>query len=169
MNSVQGAAISGAYPVIAVDISDYKLKSARIFGATHTIRADDKDAVNTVKQLTHGRGADYVFITVGNPAAVEQGFSMSGPRGMTVVVGLSPKGSTITLPAFPPGEKVFTSSIMGTTRLSVHVPMLMDLYKAGHLKLDELITSRYPLEKINEAIEAVERGEAIRNVIMFPA
>ena len=169
LNSVQGAAISGAYPVIAVDISDYKLKAARIFGATHTVRADDKDAINAVKQLTYGRGADYVFVTVGEPTAVEQGFSMSGPRGMTVVVGLSRRGSTITLPPFFAGERVLTSSIMGTTRLSVDVPKLMELYKAGRLKLDELITSHYPLEKINEAIESVERGEALRNVIMFPA
>ncbi len=92
LNSVQGAAISGAYPVIAVDISDYKLEAARTFGATHTLRADDKDAVNAVRQLTYGRGADYVFVTVGNAAAVEQGFSMSGPRGMTVVVGIASRG-----------------------------------------------------------------------------
>ena len=53
--------------------------------------------------------------------------------------------------------------------MSVDVPMLIDLYKAGHLKLDELITNRYPLEQINEAIECAERGEALRNVIIFPA
>jgi Zn-dependent alcohol dehydrogenase len=168
LNSVQGAAISGAYPVIAIDISDYKLKAARTVGATHTVRADDKNAVNIVKQLTYGRGADYVFVTVGNTTAIEQGFSMSSPRGMTVVVGIPPMGSKITLPAFFPGERVLTSSNMGATRLKVDVPILIDLYKAGRLKLDELITNRYPLERINEAIESTERGEALRNIIMFP-
>lgn len=56
---------------------------------------------------------------------------------------------------------------MGTTRLSIEIPKLVALYQAGRLKLDELITGRYPLEQINEAIEAVERGEALRNVIIF--
>jgi Zn-dependent alcohol dehydrogenase len=169
LNSVQGAVISGAYPIIAIDISDNKLEAARIFGATHTVRADDKDAASIVRQLTYGRGADYVFVTVGSTAAIEQGFSISGPRGMTVVVGLPRTGSTITLPAFFPGERVITSSSMGTTRLKIDVPILIDLYKTGRLKLDELITNHYSLEQINEAIECSERGEAIRNVIMFPA
>ncbi len=167
LNAVQGAAFSGAHPVIAVDLSDYKLEAARTFGATHTVRADDENAIQAVKELTEGRGADYVFVTVGSADAVQQGFSMSGPRGMTVVVGLPPRGSTITLPPYFGGEKMITSSGMGTTRLSVDVPKLVTLYQAGRLKLDELITNRYPLEEINEAIESVERGEALRNVIVF--
>jgi Zn-dependent alcohol dehydrogenase len=167
LNSVQGAAYSGAYPIIAVDISDSKLEAARAFGATHTVNASDKDAVTKVQQLTEGRGADYVFVTVGIAAAVQQGFAMSGPRGMTVVVGIPPRVETITLPPYLPGERMLTSSSMGTTRLSVDVPKLVALYQAGRLKLDELITARYPLEQINEAIESVEKGQALRNVIMF--
>jgi len=167
LNSVQGAAFSGAYPVIAVDLSDSKLEAAKAFGATHIVKADAEDAVDSVKQLTSGRGADYVFVTVGSTAAVQQGYLMSGPRGMTVVVGLTPIGETVTLPPYLPGERMFTSSSMGTTRLSVEIPKLVALYQAGHLKLDELITGRYPLEQINEAIEAVERGEALRNIIVF--
>jgi S-(hydroxymethyl)glutathione dehydrogenase/alcohol dehydrogenase len=168
LNSIQGAAISGAYPIIAVDILDNKLEAARTFGATHTVRADDENAVKIVQELTPGgRGADYVFVTVGNAAAVQQGFSMSGIRGMTVVVGLALLGATITLPPFLPDERMITSSMMGTTRLSVDVPKLVALYQAGRLKLDELITGRYPLEQINEAIDSMERGEALRNVIVF--
>lgn len=167
LNSVQGAAFSGAYPVIAVDLSDSKLEAARTFGATHTVKADAENAVDSVKQLTSGRGADYVFVTVGSTAAIQQGYLMSGPRGMTVVVGLPPRGETITLPPFLPDERMFTSSGMGTTRLSIEIPKLVALYQAGRLKLDELITNRYPLGQINEAIEAVERGEVLRNVIVF--
>jgi len=167
LNSIQGAAFSGAYPIIAVDISEYKLEAARSFGSTHTVRGDDENAIKEVQQLTAGRGADYVFVTVGSAAAVEQGFAMSGPRGMTVVVGIPPGGEMITIRPFFGGERMLTSSMMGTTRLSMDVPKLVDLYKAGHLKLDELITDRYPLERINEAIESVERGEALRNVIVF--
>ena len=167
LNSLQGAALSGAYPVIAVDLLDSKLEAAKAFGATHTVKGSDKDAVKQVQQLTSGRGADYVMVTGGGTAAIQQGYSMTGPRGLGVVVGLSPRGETLTLPAFFGGERMVTSSSMGTTRLAVDVPKLVDLYQAGKLKLDELITARYPLEQINEAIAAVERGEALRNVIML--
>lgn len=167
LNSVQGAAISGAYPIIAVDIVDYKLEAARKFGATHTVRADAKDAVKQVQQLTSGRGADSVLVTVGSTSAIQQGYEMSGPRGLVVVVGLAPRNEKLTLPVFFGGERMVTSSSMGTTLLSTDVPKLVALYQAGKLKLDELITKRYSLKQINQAITAVERGEALRNVIMF--
>jgi S-(hydroxymethyl)glutathione dehydrogenase / alcohol dehydrogenase len=161
LNAVQGAAFSGAYPVIAVDMLDSKLEAARKFGATHTVNGSVGDAVERVKEINSGRGADYVFVTVGSAAAVRQGLDMVGTRGMLVVVGLPGMGATITIPPFLGGERVITSSTMGTTRLSVDVPKLVKLYKAGQLKLDELITDHYPLEQINEAIESVERGEAL--------
>ena len=124
--------------------------------------------MNTDKlEEKHILWADYVFVTVGSAAAAQQGFSMSGPRGMTVMVGIPPRGETITLSPFLPGEKMLTSCFMGDTRLSVDIPKLVELYKAKRIKLDEMITARYPLEKINEAIEAVEKGQALRNIIVF--
>jgi len=169
LNAVQGASISGAYPVIAVDISDSKLEAARTFGATHTVNSGKGDAIKAVKELTEGRGADYVFVTVGSVDAMRQGFSMSAPRGMTVMVGLPRMGENITFSPweFIKDERVLTGSYMGTTNLQTDIPKMVELYKAGILKLDELITSRYPLEQINEAIDSVVRGEALRNVIMF--
>jgi len=167
LNSVQGAALSGANPVIAVDVNDTKLEAAKIFGATHTVNAKNTDPIKAVRDLTGGRGADYVFVTVGNASAIRQGYEMIRTAGMEVVVGLPVKGETVTLPPVFPNEKILTSCNLGSMRLSVDIPKLVNLYKAGKLKLDELITKRYPLEKINEAIEAVERGEALRNVIVF--
>ena len=169
LNSIQGAAISGAYPVIAVDIIDEKLAAAKKFGATHTVNSQKVDPMKAVKELTEGRGADYVFVTVGSNAAITQGFGMSGPRGMTVIVGLPKFTDKLDISpfAFIKDERVLTGSFMGTTQLQIDIPKLVGLYKAGILKLDELITARYPLEKINEAIEAVEKGKALRNVIMF--
>jgi Zn-dependent alcohol dehydrogenase len=148
---------------------DNKLKAALAFGATHTLNAGRDDAVKAVQQLTSGRGADYVFVTVGSTAAIRQGFSMSSRRGMTVIVGLPPAKESVSLSPFElvTGERTLTGCWMGTTRLSLDVPRLVALYQAGRLKLDELITGRYPLDQINQAIEAVERGEALRNVIVF--
>jgi S-(hydroxymethyl)glutathione dehydrogenase/alcohol dehydrogenase len=169
LNSIQGAAISGAYPVIAVDILDDKLAAAKKFGATHTVNSKNEDPIAAVKKLAGGRGADYVFVTVGSNAAITQGFAMSGPRGMTVIVGLPKFTDKLDISPFDfiKDERVLTGSYMGTTQLQTEIPRLVELYQAGVLKLDELITARYPLEKINDAIEAVEKGKALRNVIVF--
>jgi S-(hydroxymethyl)glutathione dehydrogenase/alcohol dehydrogenase len=168
LNSIQGAAISGAYPIIAVDMVDSKLEAARRFGATHTVNgAKEKDPVAVVKEMTSGRGADYVFVTVGVTAAVRQGLSMLARQGMAVIVGLATETLSSNPMEYIDGEKTLTGSFMGTTNLSVDVPKMVALYQAGHLKLDELITGRYPLDKVNEAIESVKKGEALRNVIVF--
>ena len=167
LNAIQGAVICGANPIIAMDVLDSKLEAAKKFGATHGVRADAKDPLQAIKDITGGRGADYIFVTVGNISAMQQAYPMTATRGMVVTVGLPPRGGMISLPGFMFGERMVTSSYMGTTKLSTDIPKLIDLYRSKRLKLDELITAHYPLEKINEAIEAVERGEALRNVIMF--
>ena len=169
ISAVQGAVLSGAYPIIVVDLLDNKLQASRDFGATHTINAQKTDAVEAVNKLTSGKGIQHAFITVGSVAAIHQAFSMLGPRGTAVIVGVPPVDQTITLPPFEfiGMEKMLTGCAMGATRLNEDIPLLVELYKAGRIKLDELITGRYPLEKINEAIESVEKGQALRNVIVF--
>ena len=169
LNAIQGALLSGADPIIAVDLLDTKLLAARSFGASQTINASRDDAVAAVKELTGGHGADYVFVTVGHPMAATQGMNMIRKLGTLVIVGIPEQGTTVPLPVTDlviNGYRVL-GSMMGSTRLNVDVPRLVDLYLHGRLKLDELITARYPLERINEAIEAMERGEALRNVIVF--
>jgi len=170
LNAIQAAALMGAYPVIAVDILDRKLEFARNFGATHTVNsAKEKDPIALVNQMTYGRGADYVFITVGSADALRQGFFMSGPRGMTVIIGLVPMKDSICFNTFDflGGERVLTGCGGGSPRLNIDVSRIIELYQEGRLKLDELITGYYPLEQINAAIESAEKGEAIRNVITF--
>jgi S-(hydroxymethyl)glutathione dehydrogenase/alcohol dehydrogenase len=169
LSAIQGASISGAFPLIAVDLLDNKLKAALDFGATHTVNAKSADAIEAVKKIASGRGVDYAFITVGNIAAIRQGFSMLGPRGTAVIVGVPPVTETVSLSPteFIGGEKTLTGCAMGSTQLKTDIPRLVALYKAGKIKLDELISGRYPLDKINEAVESVEKGQALRNVIVF--
>lgn len=171
LSALQGADLVGAFPIIAVDVSGGKLEAARRFGASHTINAKQEDVVAGVQSLTNDLGADYVFVSVGSIEAMQQGFQMSAPRGMTVILGLPPLAdSTMSFSVFEmvmQSEKVITGGFMGAINLQVDIPQLVALYQAGRLKLDEMITERYPLEKINEAIEAVERGEVLRNVIVF--
>ncbi len=169
VNAIQGAVLSGASMIIAVDLREDKLESARAFGATHTVNAKTEDVVARVKEITEGRGADYAFATVGSPAAIAQALDMVHVGGTTVIVGMPPldnKLFSVDAHEITCGRRVLGSN-MGSTRLVVDVPRLVDLYNEGRLKLDELITGRYPLEQINEAIESMERGEALRNVIVF--
>ena len=170
LNSVQGAVTCGANPIIAVDILDSKLARAKEFGATHGVNAKTTDAVAAVKELTGGRGADYVFVTVGSSVMLQQAFSMLARRGSAVMVGLPPASDPpVSLPAaeFALTEKTVTGGFMGSICPQVDIPALIALYKAGRYKLDELIAGRYPFEKINEAIESSAAGEALRNVVIF--
>jgi S-(hydroxymethyl)glutathione dehydrogenase/alcohol dehydrogenase len=168
LNAIQGAAVCGANPIIAVDMLDNKLEAARKFGATHVLNsAKAADPVKAIKDMTSGLGADYVFITVGVTSAVRQALDMLGRQGMAVIVGLATQPLTSAPLEYIDDEKTLTGSFMGTTNLSIDIPKLVALYKAGILKLDELITNRFPLDKINEAIESTKKGEALRNIIVF--
>lgn len=169
LNAVQGAHLSGANPIIAVDVLESKLNAARAFGATQTVNATQADVVAEVQSLTQGRGADYAIVTVGNPAGLEQSLKFVRRGGTIVSVGMPRTGAAAALPMgdFTYNGQCLLGSNIGSTRLNVDIARLVGLYQSGRLKLDELITQRYPLEKINEAIESMERGEALRNVIVF--
>jgi S-(hydroxymethyl)glutathione dehydrogenase/alcohol dehydrogenase len=169
LNSVQGASLSGANPIVAVDILDGKLEAARDFGATHGVNATMPDAVERVTMLTGGTGADHAFVTVGSSTAATQGLAMIRNGGTLTLVGMPGRRDTFPVNVFETvGRGIHLhGSRMGSTRLSVDVPRLVALYQQGRLRLDELITSRYPFERINDAIESTERGEALRNVIVF--
>jgi S-(hydroxymethyl)glutathione dehydrogenase/alcohol dehydrogenase len=169
LNAIQGAVFAGAYPVIAVDVRDKKLATARIFGATHIVNVKtEKDPVKKVHEITYGRGADAVIVAVMGIDILRQGFMMSARDGTTVIVGhgYGEKLSDFSPLDFMMGKKL-TGSAMGAIRLRIDIARLIELYKTGRLKLDELISGRYPFEKINEAFESSAKGDVIRNVIMF--
>jgi len=169
INAVQGAAYVGAYPIIAVDVLDAKMKMAMDFGATHIVNAKREDAADAIRKLTGGRGAEFVFVTVGSVAAIKQGFSFTGSRGTTVIIGLPNFKDQFCFSPLElvPTEKNIIGGFMGATNLKVDIPNLVTMYQTGRLKLDEIITGRYPLSRINEALALTEKGEGLRNVIMF--
>lgn len=169
LNSIQGAAISGAATIIAIDLADSKLEAARNLGATHGFNPSAGDAQAQVLELTGGRGVDYVFVTVGAKPAFDSAFGYITRSGTVVLVGMPPSGLTV---SYDPetmtswNQKIIGSK-MGETRIDRDIPALIKLYRDGRLKLDELVSERYRLEQINEAIAATKSGDAIRNVIMF--
>ncbi|MFT5195948.1 MAG: S-(hydroxymethyl)glutathione dehydrogenase/alcohol dehydrogenase, partial [Candidatus Promineifilaceae bacterium] len=167
--SIQGAALSGAFPIIAIDLNDSKLEAAMEFGATHAINPRRDNAVEQILALTHGRGAEYVFVAAGSGPAIDQGLQLVAPTGTFVMVGMPPIGviTEIEMANIAAASQTIKGSKMGSARLQIDVPKLVELYQAGRLKLDELITGRYPLDQINEAIDSARNGEALRNVIVF--
>jgi Zn-dependent alcohol dehydrogenase len=169
LNCIQGAALVGAGQIIAVDVLGHKLAAARRFGATHTINASREDAVAAVRAATAGRGADYAFVAVGSARAISQATEMTARSGVTVMVGMpGDKDADITLNAHVLIEgRTVVGSLVGSARPSIDLPRLAEWYRQGRLKLDELISNRYPLERINEALESMEGGEAIRNVVVI--
>ena len=169
LNVIQGAALSGANPLIAIDVNDSKLEASRAFGATHVINSTTQDATAEVTAITNGRMADHVFVSVGFGPAIEQGLGLMGKGAETVIVGMPPSGVMTTFdPAWLADDSQrIIGSKMGSAQTPMDIPQLVGLYRAGRLKLDELVTGTYPLEEINEAVDSVKRGEALRNVVVF--
>ncbi|MDH3694175.1 MAG: Zn-dependent alcohol dehydrogenase [Gammaproteobacteria bacterium] len=169
LNSVQGAVLCGAQTIIAVDIANSKLDAAKSFGATHTINSSNENLKEGVFELTQNRGADYVFVTVGNTKAIEQGAELLRKGGTMVIVGMTASGvksELETLEIANNAQRILGSK-MGATRLQLDMPKLVNWYQQGRLKLDELISGRYPLNQINEAIASTKQGDALRNVVVF--
>lgn len=169
LNAIQGATICGAYPIIVIDVNDGKLDMAKAFGATHTINAKkEADPEKKALEFTYGRGADYVIVCTAGIDILRQGFTMSAQAGMTVVVG---HGWGEELSAWMPIEfcmgRMLTGSALGASRIRVDIPRLIELYQSKRYKLDELVSGHYSFDQINEAIASHEKGDVIRNVIMF--
>ena len=109
-----------------------------------------------------------MFITVAGIGPKRQGFMMLSPRGKEIVIGhgTGEMMSEWNVVEFM-GGKLMTGSAMGACRIRVDIPRIVELYQAGRYKLDELISKKYSLEQINEAMADAEEGESLRNVIMF--
>lgn len=170
LNIVQGAALVGSRQIIAVDTRAAKLELARRFGATQTVDASRDDPVRAIMELTDGVGADYAFEAIGLPATIEQALGCVRKAGTAVVVGLTPASARVSVDALALAqqEKTLRGSLYGSARPRLDIPRLLDLYAGGRLKLDELITRRYPLDAVGDAVTALRQGEVAR-ALLVPA
>jgi len=168
LNAIQGALIAGAARIVAVDVTEAKLADAREFGATHGVLATDPAPWRQVKAAL-GRGADAVFVTVGALAAYETAMNYVAPNGQMVMIGMPHSGQKVAY------EPVIVSAIaqrmigskMGDVVLARDIPWMVELYRQGRLKLDQLVSGRWRLDQINAAIADTKSGAARRNVIVF--
>jgi Zn-dependent alcohol dehydrogenase len=167
LSCVQGGILAGAAKIIAVDVVAAKLALARQLGATHTIDASRDEPVAAVRELTRG-GADYTFEAVGNLAVIRQALEALGPGGALTIVGVPKLGSSAEFVVQALYQnKAILGCRYGTARPRHDFPMLADLYLAGRLKIDELITRRYPLDELAGAVADLQRGELARGVFML--
>jgi S-(hydroxymethyl)glutathione dehydrogenase/alcohol dehydrogenase len=167
LNAIQGAVLQRAATLVAIDRDPAKLELARRFGATHALVADDA-TIAQVKELTAGRGADYVFEAAGSEASLQLALEVTRPGGHCVILGKTEVNRKVALRfGSLMGEKRITRSSYGGARPRRDFPWLAQLYLDGKLDLDTLVSTRAPLERINDGFDAMRRGEGIRHVLVM--
>lgn len=168
LNAIQGARIAGARRIVAVDMSQEKLAIARDFGATDGVLATEEMPWRAAKAAM-GRGADAVLVTVGAARAYDEAPRYLAGGGRMIMVGMPHTGAQSAYEAanFAATGQAMIGSKMGETVIRRDIPWMVDLYGQGRLKLDELISGRWRLDQINEAIANTRTGAAKRNVIVF--
>jgi len=169
LSAIQGARIAGAGRVIAVDVTEDKLTTAKICGATDVINAMTVESVvGEVREMTGG-GVDYAFEAIGRKETVEQVWEMSRKGGTSVVIGMMPFGEKVEITGYEIFmlEKTLKGSMMGSNAFRVDMPRYCDMYLDGRLRLDEMVSHTLALEEINDGYELMRSGKSARAVIDF--
>lgn len=168
LNIVQAARLAGAATIVAVDVSRERLETAARFGATVLVGAHEEDSVPAVREATGGLGVDYAFEAIGREDTVRQAWEAARAGGTVVVVGMIPKGQTLTIdPWHFIYEKTLKGCFLGSARIGIDIPRLADLYADGRFQLDELVSRTLTLDELPEALDRLRAGEGIRQVVVF--
>ena len=170
LNVVQGARLAGADMIIGVDLNPAREALARQFGLTHFVNPATLkgDLVGHLVELTKG-GADYSFECVGNVELMRQALECCHRGwGVSVIIGVAPSGKEIaTRPFQLVTGRVWKGTAFGGARGRTDVPRIVDWYMDRKINIDDLITHRLPLERINEGFDLMTRGESIRSVVLY--
>ena len=168
LSAVIGARAAAAYPIIAVDRFDDKLKIASELGATHTINAVQDDPIVAIKEITVG-GAEYVFESVGSETVLIQAYGSTRRGGTTITIGLPAPDKMFTVPALGivAEERTIKGSYMGSCVPRRDVPRYIGMYQAGILPVDRLNTHSLHLEDINAGFDRLAQAQAVRQIISF--
>ena len=176
LSVIQGAKLQHARQIIAVDVSESKLKQAENFGATHAVNASDGDPVAQVRAMTEDGwdgGVEFAFEATGIPRCTEQAVQMLSYGGTATTIGFPAADDAVTLNLGNMATGVYWNKASlrvchcGDTLPSHDFPLLAQLYLDGQLKLDEMVTSRITINDVNEAFEAMHHGDVSRSGIMF--
>ena len=169
--AVQGAAHVGATRIIVVEPVAMKRERVQDLGATDTVATAD-EAIELAKSYTNGQGADVAIVTVGVVAGehIAQAFAAVRKLGTVVVTALghyADIGIPVSIFELTTYEKTIKGSLFGSSNPLADIPKLLDLYRTGSLKLDELITTEYCLDDINRGFQDMHAGKNVRGVIVF--
>jgi len=165
---IQGARIAGAAIIIAIDPVESRRSDSVAAGATHTIDPAQGDPVGQVKDLTHGRGADYSFEVVGRPELMVQAFNAARTAGTVTLVGMPAVTDTLTLPAIQAvfSGKRLRGAVIGGSQILRDFPRYIGLAEAGKLDLGSMVSQRIGLDEINKGIDLTRNSEGVRTVVV---
>ncbi len=170
LNIVQGAALAGANPIIAVDIFDNRLALAQSLGATHAINSATADPTDAILRIVGSEGVDVAVDNTGNPAVIELACRLTGPRGRTVLVGVPPQDSVAAISTLPLHfEKKLVGSHGGECRPDIDIPRYVRLVRDDRLTFAHLVGKRYSLHEINTAIDDMRTGRLAGRAIVHMA
>jgi S-(hydroxymethyl)glutathione dehydrogenase / alcohol dehydrogenase len=168
LSIVQGAVLAGAGRIIASDPVGDRRRMAQRLGATDVLDPGSDDLQAAVRDLTGGIGVDYAFEAAGRAALIDAGIQATRAGGTTVVVGVPPLTEALTISPvalFQTFEKKLIGSLLGSVNARRDIPLLLSWWRAGRLDLEALVTSRRPLEEINEAFDDLRSFTGIRTVL----
>ncbi len=170
LNVLQGARLAGADKIIGVDLNNERKDIAEKFGMTHFVnpREIEGDLVPYLVDLTDG-GADYSFECIGNTDVMRQALECTHRGwGTSIIIGVAPAGAEISTRPFQlVTGRNWRGTAFGGARGRTDVPKIVDWYMDGKINIDDLITHKLPLEKINDAFDLMHSGESIRTVVEF--
>ena len=170
LNIVQGAALAGANPIIAVDIFDNRLALAQSLGATHAINSATTDPTDAILHIVGSEGVDVAVDNTGNPTVIELAYRLTGPRGRTVLVGVPPQDSVAAISTLPLHfEKKLVGSHGGECRPDIDIPRYVRLVRDDRLTFAHLVGKRYSLHEINTAIDDMRTGRLAGRAIVHMA
>ncbi len=167
LSAMQGARIAGARMIIAVDVEEHKLRTARDLGATHGIDASAGDPVEQIRDLTGGQGVDFSFEAIGLKRTLQQACDSIRNGGMTTAIGGIELDQKLEISAEWLFQRTLVGSALGSNHFKTDTPKYIEFYRQGRLKLDEMVTRRGRLEDLNDALESIRRREVARTVLMF--
>lgn len=167
LNIVQAADMVSANPIIGIDLFDKKLDMAEKFGATHCLNSKkDPGYLEQIRKIVGDKGADVVIDTTGNARIIEAAYELTHPDGKTILVGVPRKGDNISIYSLPLHfKKVLKGSHGGSVQPNLEIPRYIRLIKRGKMTLNGIVTHEFKLDQINEALNAIRRGETGRVLI----
>jgi S-(hydroxymethyl)glutathione dehydrogenase/alcohol dehydrogenase len=169
LNVIQGAAMVSANPIIAIDIRGHKLKAAKEFGATHLVNSSHADIREEIRKIVGIKGVDVCVECTGIVEIISQACELTSPAGRLILVGQPRHDQDLTIPAILShfSGKILLASQGGQTNPVEDIPRYLNLYRQGKLRLDALVTHRYPLDEVNSAFRDIRNGKTGRCMLVM--